>query len=123
MLKKKRTVSNDCVQASLTQTEGMLMALRSMHSIGSAPFGVHHGILHPSTSTACPQALKHKLTPCELPRKLRSCANATCTPQLRTRGQNGGMIWHANVRVERQDHKGEGVLPARSEIAIVVTQH
>ena len=97
--------SNDCVQASLTESESMLMALRSLHSIGNAPGGIHQRIPRPSTSIARHKALKHNFTPCELSRKVRSCANATCTPQLRPQEQNGGMVWHGNARVDRQDHK------------------
>ena len=59
--------SNDCVQASLTESESMLMAWCSLHSIGNAPGGIHQRIPHPSTSIARQKALKHKLTPYKLP--------------------------------------------------------
>ena len=37
------------METTLTPSEGMLIAFRAVHSVGSAPLGVHHGIPHPST--------------------------------------------------------------------------
>ena len=99
--------SNDCVQASLTESESMLMALCSLHSNGNAPCGIHR-IPHPSTSIA-PKGTEtqahalqtHQQSAFLRPRHM----HATCTPQLRPQEQNGGMVWHGNARVDRQDHK------------------
>ena len=64
----------------LTLSESMLMALRSLHSIRSAPVGVYQRKLHPSSSNTCQTVLKRRLTPYEHSHKMRSCAKATCTP-------------------------------------------
>ena len=75
--------TDDCMKHPLTQSESMLIALRSLRSIGSAPVVLHQRNLHPSKLDACQTVLKHKLTPCELQHKVRACAKATCTPELR----------------------------------------
>ena len=72
--------SDDCRKHPLTQSVSMLMALRSRHSIGSAPVGAHQRSLHPSKSNACQTVLKRRSTPYEHSHKMRSCAKATCTP-------------------------------------------
>ena len=104
----KRTGSNDCVQASLTQSESMLMALCSLHSIGNAPGGIHR-IAHPSTSITRQKAPEKQFTPCEFLRKVRSCAHATTTSSRSER--RDGMAWECKSGQKRS--QGEVVyLPA-----------
>ena len=111
-MNKKRSKdagSYDCMKHLLTKSESMLMALRSLHSIGSAPVGVHQRNLHPSKSNACQTVLKRKLTTYEHSHKMRSCARATCTPSLCSWRQNDGMLWHGNAKAKTQDHEQQMV--------------
>ena len=104
----KRTGSNDCVQASLTQSESMLMALCSLHSWRDAPQDcaskhVDHA----------PKAPEKQFPPCELAQSavLRQRHMYATTASVRTERRDG-LAWECKSGQTRS--RGERVLPARN---------
>ena len=104
----KRTGSNDCVQASLTHCESILMALCSLHSWRDAPQDCASKHVD-----YAPEAPEKQFPPCELAQSaiLRQRHMYATTASVRTERRDG-LAWECKSGQTRS--RGGRVLPARN---------